>query len=354
MSTQPSVTIAIPVLNEELHIRGVVDNFLSNSYQNIIEIIVADGGSSDKTREIVQEIGVSHPKVKLIENPDRRQAAGMNRIIDMAKGEIIVRADGHSEYAHDYVEQCVNVLQRTNALNVSGSQRHVAVASFQAGIALASRTWFGNGGAQYKDPTYEGPSDTVFLGCFKTSVLKEIGGYRLLDSDYVNEDAELNTRLLKKKPDSIYVSPDIKVWYYPRKTPLSLWKQYYFYGKSRKMTQALHPERVHFRSQIPFLSVALSLLICILDVFLFTGGTLAGILIGFGLITTFAASSLVVLRYNKSFSDEFWRAKDKNPPGLLVRVFTTWFAILIMLFAHFSGRLVQELKSRTAIRTKSA
>lgn len=349
MSIQPSVTVAIPVLNEELHIRSVVENFLSNTYSNIVEIVVADGGSTDKTKEIVLEIGKKHPKVKLIENPERRQAAGMNLIIQKALGEIIVRADGHSEYATDYVEQCVNVMNRTGALNVSGSQRHVATESFQAGIALASRTWFGNGGAQYKNPEYEGSSDTVFLGCFKTSVLREVGGYRLLDSNYVNEDAELNTRLLKMQPDSIFVSPDIKVWYYPRKSPASLWKQYYFYGKSRKMTQSLHPERVHFRSQIPFLSVALSLLVCIFDVLFFTGGTIASALIGFGLITTFIASAMVTFRYKASFKDEFWRSKDKPVPSIVSRIFSTWLAILIMLFAHFSGRLVQELKGSNSV-----
>lgn len=349
MSTTPSVTVAIPVLNEELHIRSVVENFLSNTYSNIVEIVVADGGSTDKTRDIVLEIGKEHPKVKLIDNPKRRQAAGMNRIIDMAMGEIIVRADGHSEYADDYVEQCVNAMNRTGALNVSGSQRHVATEPFQAGIALASRTWFGNGGAQYKNPEYEGASDTVFLGCFKTSVLREVGGYRLLDSDYVNEDAELNTRLLKIQADSIFVSPDIKVWYYPRKTPFSLWKQYYFYGKSRKMTQSLHPERVHFRSQIPFLSVTLSFLVCILDVLFLTKGIIASTLIGFGLITTFIASTMVTFRYKASFKDEFWRAKDIAAPGLITRIFSTWLAILIMLFAHFSGRLVQELKGSKSV-----
>jgi len=262
----------------------------------------------------------------------------------MAAGELVIRADAHSEYDRDYVANCVDVMQKTNALNVSGSQRHVATAAFQAGIAMASRTWFGNGGAQYKDPNYEGPSDTVFLGCFRTDVLREIGGYKLLDSDYVNEDAELNTRLLKIRPNSIFVSPRIKVWYYPRKTPFSLWKQYFFYGKSRKMTQALHPEQQHFRSQIPFLSVALTLLFCLVDVFFLTKGTLASILIGTGLVITFGASVSVVMRYLKNFKDEFWRSKQKQPPGIITRTFSTWFAILIMLFAHFSGRLVQEIK----------
>lgn len=344
MTNSPTVTVAIPVLNEEVFIRSVLDKFLNNTYPHITEIIVADGGSTDRTRAIVQEIQKEHPKVKLIENPDRKQAAGMNRIIEIAEGDLIVRADGHSEYADDYVEKCVEVMKRTDALNVSGSQRHVAMESFQAGVALASRTWFGNGGAHYKDPEYEGPSDTVFLGCFRTEVLREIGGYKLLDSDYVNEDAELNARLRKRKPDSVFVSPEIKVWYFPRNTPASLWRQYYYYGKSRKITQSVHPEQTPFRSLLPFYSVSVAFLLCIIDLILITGGMIAGTVATVGLLATAVASARVVLRFRKNFIKEFWRGPAEKAPGLLHQIISTWTAILIMLFAHFSGTLIQKLR----------
>jgi len=95
--------------------------------------------------------------------------------------------------------------------------------------------------------------------------------------------------------------------------------------------------------------VALSLLVCILDVLFFTGGTIASTLIGFGLITTFIASALVTFRYKATFKDEFWRSKDKPAPSIVSRIFSTWLAILIMLFAHFSGRLVQELKGSNSV-----
>lgn len=344
MSDLPSVTVAIPVLNEELHIESVIRCFQQNTYPNIIEIIVADGGSTDRTPELLEEMSRKDPRVKAVSNPHMKQAAGMNRIIEMAKGELLVRADAHAEYAKDYVEKCVEVMLETDSLNVSGSQRHVATASFQAGIALASRTWFGNGGANYKDPEFEGHSDTVFLGCFRTDVLRKVGGYKLLASDYVNEDAELNARLLREKPYSIFVSPKIKVWYYPRKSPLSLWKQYYFYGKSRKITQSVHPERTPLRSHIPFFSVSAVLLICIIDLLFLTRGTLSSALILAGLLITFLASVKVVFRFKKSFLDEFWRGPAEKAPGVFSRIISTWSSIVIMLFAHFSGRMIQEIK----------
>lgn len=344
MPELPTVTIAIPVLNEEQHIESVIRCFQGNSYPNIVEIIVADGGSTDRTLHLLEKISKKDARVKVIPNPGKKQAAGMNRIIEAANGELLVRADAHAEYAKDYVEKCVEVMLETNALNVSGSQRHVATGAFQAGIALASRTWFGNGGAHYKDPDYEGPSDTVFLGCFKTELLRKIGGYKLLASDYVNEDAELNARLLREKPDSIFVSPNIRVWYYPRESPLSLWKQYYFYGKSRKITQSLHPERTPFRSHIPFLTVSIVILFCLIDILFLTNGILSLALILTGLIISLLASARVVWRFRKSFLSEFWRGPAERRPGFISRVISTWTSIVIMLFAHFSGRFIQELK----------
>lgn len=348
MSSLPSVTVALPVLNEQDYIEDVINGFLNSSYRNIIEIIVADGGSADRTLEILEGLSSTDSRVKVIDNPAKKQAAGMNRIIEIAKGDVLVRADAHAEYAEDYIEKCVEVMLQTDAMNVSGSQRHVATGSFQAGVALASRTWFGNGGAHYKDPEYEGYSDTVFLGCFKTAVLRKLGGYKLLASDYVNEDAELNARLLREKPNSIYVSPKIRVWYYPRKDPAALWKQYYFYGKSRKITQSIHPERTPLRSQIPFFTVLTVLLICITDVLFLTRGAISLALISFGLLTTLLASVNVTMRFRNTFSKEFWKGPADKAPGIISRILTTWSSILIMLLAHFSGRMVQEFKLLSA------
>lgn len=344
MSSLPSVTVALPVLNEQDYIEDVINGFLGSSYRNVKEIIVADGGSTDRTLEILARLKSSDDRVKVVNNPAKKQAAGMNQIIGIAEGELLVRADAHAEYAEDYIEKCVEVMMQTDAMNVSGSQRHVAAGPFQAGVAQASRTWFGNGGAHYKDPEYEGYSDTVFLGCFKTAVLRKLGGYKLLASDYVNEDAELNARLLREKPNSIYVSPQIRVWYYPRKNPIALWKQYYFYGKSRKITQSIHPERTPLRSQIPFFTVLSVLLICIIDILFLTRGVISLALISFGLLTTLLASVNVTLRFKNKFLKEFWKGPPQQAPGLISRMLTTWSSILIMLLAHFSGRLVQEFK----------
>src|SRR5687767_13664019 len=267
----PSVTVAIPALNEAAHIEGVVRRFLGTSYPNLLEVLVADGGSTDGTQEIVLNISLSDPRVKLVNNPEKIQSAGLNVMLREAHGEVFLRADAHCEYAPDYVESCVSTLVSVPALNVGGAQRFVAATPFQSGVALASRSPLGSGGARYRDPEYDGYADTVFLGCFWTDVLRRLSGY---STDVLtNEDAELNTRLSEQlkdlwqivplrlmepgasrnvPPSAIYVSSRIRAWYYPRQTWKALWAQYLKYGKGRCRTTQEHPTSSSLRGRLPF------------------------------------------------------------------------------------------------------
>ena len=218
----PSVTVAIPVYNEEGHIRRVVEGFLATEYPNLVEILIADGRSTDKTREIVAELSEKDSRVKLVDNPEKYQSYGLNRMIDVAEGEIFLRADGHCHYKDDYIEKCISVMLKTGARNVGGAQRYMAKNRVQAGIALAVKSVLGNGGAKYMNESYLGYADTVFLGCFRTTDLREIGGFNT--ENVTNQDSELNLRLIEKYGETVYVSPEIKSWYYPRDSFIKLFK----------------------------------------------------------------------------------------------------------------------------------
>jgi succinoglycan biosynthesis protein ExoA len=248
----PFVTVAIPCLNEEAYIERCLDGVLGQDYEGDLEVIVGDGGSSDRTREILDEYAQSHPQVRWIDNPRRIQSAAMNEIIRRSRGEIIVRLDAHAKYASDYVRRCVEVLERTGADNVGGAQRASAETSFQRAVCAALRSRVGVGDASYRNEDSEGFVDTVFCGAFRRKVFETVGMYD--PCAITNEDAELNQRILDAG-GRIYLSRDIVAYYYPRDSYQSLSKQYFKYGMGRARTLLIHKRFPRLRPIIPFLMV---------------------------------------------------------------------------------------------------
>ena len=173
----PTLTVAIPVYNEAANIERIVREFLSTAYPNLIEVFVADGGSTDGTQDIVKNVALEDARVKLLHNPLKVQSGGLNLILQESTGDIFLRADAHSDYAPDYIERCVEALLLSESLNVGGAQRFAAKTAFQAGIALSSKSILGSGGAKYRDPNYDGYAETVYLGCFWKKSLVEVSCY---------------------------------------------------------------------------------------------------------------------------------------------------------------------------------
>ena len=250
MDRTPFVTVGIPCLNEEVFIETTVRCVLEQDYPpDRIEVIVADGGSTDGTRAILARLAHEDPRVRVLENPRKIQAAGMNEILRAAQGDILVRLDAHGEYAKDYVRMCVEVLERTAADNVGGAQRARAKTWFQRALCVALDSPLGVGGSKYRSAEQEGDVDTVFLGAFRRRVFETVGMY---DAGAItNEDAELNQRILEAG-GRIYLSRDIVAHYYPRGSFRALSKQYFKYGMGRARTLLKHRTFPTPRPAIPF------------------------------------------------------------------------------------------------------
>ncbi len=253
----PLVTIAMPAFNEERFIETCIRSVQAQDYaRDRIEILIADGRSEDRTREILTALAADDPRIRVVDNPERLQAAGLNRLIREARGEIVVRMDVHCEYAPTYVRTCVETLERTGADNVGGAQRAKAkpgpAGDFQRALCAALTSPLGVGGAGYRDASREGFVDTVFLGAFRKRVFEAIGLYD--PKAITNEDAELNQRLLESG-GKIYLSRDIEVHYYPRDSFSTLAKQYYKYGRGRARTLLKLGRFPTLRPAIPFLMV---------------------------------------------------------------------------------------------------
>jgi glycosyltransferase involved in cell wall biosynthesis len=249
----PFVTIAMPCLNEERFIEACLESVRRQDYPaDRYEVLVADGGSTDRTREIVSRLSAADPRIRLVDNPARIQAPAMNQMIRASKGDVVVRMDVHCEYAGDYVRRCIEALEKSGADNVGGAQRARAKTFFQKALCAALESPLGVGGAKYRGAEYEGFVDTVFLGAFRRRVFETVGLYD--PHAITNEDAELNQRIIAQG-GKVFLSRDIVVHYYPRESFSSLARQYFKYGRGRARTLLKLRRFLSVRPAIPFLLV---------------------------------------------------------------------------------------------------
>ncbi len=214
--------------NEAKHIRPFLNSVLAQDFSDFNwEVIIADGESNDGTCELLTQEALSNPRIILIENPARIVATGLNAAIKVAHGEIILRMDAHTEYAHDYVRKCVETLEATGASNVGGPARTRAQGLRARAIQAAYHSKFSTGGARFHDDGFDGYVDTVPYGCWRKETLERLG---LFDERLVrNQDDELNLRITRGG-GKIWQSSKIVSWYTPRPTLLSLFRQYFQYG----------------------------------------------------------------------------------------------------------------------------
>jgi glycosyltransferase involved in cell wall biosynthesis len=248
MTTPVSVTVAIPVRNEEACIERCLASITAQTSDAIIEILVADGRSTDRTREIAERVDL----VRVIDNPGVRQAAGLNAILAVARGEVIVRVDGHCELAPDYVERCLAALERTGAAVVGGAMTPVAGGGMPGAVAAAMTSSLGAGPARFHVGGAAGWTDTVYLGAYRTETARSIGGYA--EDVGVNEDAEFALRMAER--GGVWFDPAIQSRYSPRSGLRAVAKQFYWYGRSRAATVKKHPGSISTRQLAAPLLVA--------------------------------------------------------------------------------------------------
>lgn len=238
--TSPSVTVAIPVLNEAQGIIKCLEAVTNQAYPGVIEVLVVDGGSTDQTRALA----ATFPRVRVLDNPRRHQAAGLNVAIAEARGEVLVRVDGHCVIDRDYVANCVAALTTTGAAMAGGGMAPTGGSGYQAVVAAAMRSRLGVGTARVHRPDAPaGWVDTVYLGAFRTDLAREAGGYdeRLV----TNEDAEFAWRMAQR--GGVWFDPAIRSAYYPRSTPGSVARQFFRYGRGRASTVIRHPRSLSAR-----------------------------------------------------------------------------------------------------------
>ncbi|HEU5007502.1 MAG TPA: glycosyltransferase family 2 protein [Jatrophihabitantaceae bacterium] len=226
--TLPGVSYVMPVLNEAHYIEAAVTSILAQHYPGPTEIVLALGPSTDGTDAIVERLHERDPRIRAVHNPQAHIPHGLNLAIRECRHPVIVRVDAHAELPTDYTLRAVRTMLRTGAANVGGIMAAVGHPGVQAAAARAYNSPLGLGGGAYHSADVEaGPAESAYLGVMSAQALAEIGGYD--ESVRRGEDWELNHRL-RAAGHLVWLDPDLKVNYWPRRTLDALARQFYSTG----------------------------------------------------------------------------------------------------------------------------
>jgi len=252
LSASPGISVILPVLNEQAHLEESIRAILSQKYLGTIEVILALGPSRDLTNEIAARLATEDSRITLVENPSGKTAAGLNRALNASTQEIVVRVDAHAEIPDNYLEIVVETLRESGAVNVGGVMGAEGITFFETAVAAAMCSPFGVGGSRFHIGGKAGYVDTVYLGAFIRQAVVDAGGF---DERFIRaQDWELNYRL-RQNGGKIYFDPRLHVTYRPRPNLRRLAKQYFEYGRWRRVIARKYPETINYRYLAPPLAL---------------------------------------------------------------------------------------------------
>ena len=236
-----AVSVIVPALDEDETLAAALRSVLAQDYRGALEVIVADGSQGPGMAAMVKR---RFPAVRVIPNPERTASCGLNRALAAAAHPIIVRCDAQAVLPPGYISRAVETLARTGAANVGGRQHPVGATRFERAVALAMTSPLGAGDARYRLGGAEGPVDTVYLGVFRRGALEAAGGF---DASLVrNQDYELNVRL-RQRGETVWFDPALAADYRPRGSLGALARQYFDYGRWKRVVVRRHPASLRWR-----------------------------------------------------------------------------------------------------------
>ena len=315
MNTAPKILVVIPCLNEEHTLDRLVRQLVRGASATT-HIVIADGGSTDKTISIAQRLAAEFTSVTLIDNPKRLQSAAINHAVESCgqDADILIRIDAHAAYPDDYCQRLIEEAQKIKADSIVVTMDTVGSNGFQKAVAAAQNSKLGNGGSAHRNQAVEGQwVDHGHHALMRISAFRAVGGYDATFSH--NEDAELDIRLTRAGY-KIWLTAKTRLTYYPRASAMRLFKQYYYYGRGRVRTTLKHKVHLKLRQMLPvfvFPAAILALLapICSLFVLPILGWAALCLLYGFwlGKITkdnTIMLAGIAAMLMHLSWSIGFW------------------------------------------------
>lgn len=258
MTIAPSrIIVAIPALNEEQSIEACLTS-LAQGRPGLdkVSFVVADGGSSDRTRQIVEGLARRNANFELLNNPARLQSAAINTVAEKADAsrDILIRADAHAIYPPDFIFNLAETLDETQADSVVVPMDAMGANCFAKAAAWIVDTRLGSGGSAHRGGTSSGWVDHGHHAAMRLERFREVGGYDPSFSH--NEDAELDHRI-RMSGGRIWLDAGIRLHYRMRATPMALGRQYWNYGRGRARTVLKHHTRPRIRQMIPVANLVL-------------------------------------------------------------------------------------------------
>jgi succinoglycan biosynthesis protein ExoA len=263
------ISVILTVLNEERHVAEAVRRALLQDHPGQIEVLVALGPSTDRTDEIVEKIAADDERVRWVRNPDPRGStpAGLNAALAASRHPVVARIDGHALLPADYLRIAVETLNRSGADNVGGMMAAEGITTFEQAVAAAMTSRLGVGSAAFHTGGEEGASDTVYLGVFRRTALERVGGY---DEAFLRaQDWEMNLRI-RRTGGAVWFQPALQVAYRPRSSVGALARQYFHYGRWRRVVMRRHEGTASLRylaAPVAVVGIALGLILAPLGVF---------------------------------------------------------------------------------------
>jgi glycosyltransferase involved in cell wall biosynthesis len=265
----PDVSVLIPVLNEERHIRDTVATMLAQELDGLtLELVFADGRSDDRTKEILLEMASDDDRIVVVDNPARTTAAGLNACLSAAHGRYVARMDAHAWFPARYLAAGIERLQRDDDVvwvagpvvpRGEGKLRPTVVHALGSRLGVGgSSKWRMNDAGQ---PAEEVELDTgVFAGVWQRETVDRHGGWD--DGWPVNQDSELAARVLAEG-GRIVSRGEMAAEYLPRDNLKALWRQYWRHGFYRAKTSCRHSStlrKTHFLPPAVAICAVLALL----------------------------------------------------------------------------------------------
>lgn len=254
---RPLVSVVVPMFDEKGAIEECLDGFAAQTYPlDRLEVLVVDGGSTDGSRQIVDDRAAACPWLRVVDNPARRIPVACNLGIGAARGDIVCFFSSHGVPTPTYVERTVAVLGETGADGVGGTYVHEGQDPVSRAIGLAMSSPYGMA-SPHRFATSRREVDTASHPAYRIGSVRAIGGFdERLER---NEDYDLNWRL-RRAGGRIVFDPTIRSTYRPRRSLGALTRQFWWYGWWKARVLSKDRGALRLRHVVPPLAVAVAAL----------------------------------------------------------------------------------------------